>query len=78
MEDKHHGVVLSTLGLIEDILTVNPQYKEKFKKYFTTQIKVLKGLISSYSAEFDISGISDPFLQIQSLKFLRIMAEDNQ
>lgn len=64
MEDRHHGVLLSTLGLIEDIITTAPKYKEKFKKYFTSEIKILKGLVSSYSAEFDINGISDPFLQI--------------
>lgn len=40
-------------------------------------LKVLKGLISSYSAEFDIQGISDPFLQMQILKLFRIMAKDN-
>lgn len=38
--------------------------KEHFRKYFSTMIKVLKGLSSSYSAEFDVSGISDPYLQI--------------
>ncbi len=41
-------------------------------------MRVLKGLVSTYSAEFDVSGISDPFLQIQILKIFRLMAEGNQ
>jgi AP-1 complex subunit gamma-1 len=40
-------------------------------------IRVLKGLVSTYSAEFDIQGISDPFLQIQILKFFSHMAKGN-
>ena len=34
--------------------------------------------MSSYSAEFDIQGVSDPFLQIQILKFFSHMAKENQ
>jgi AP-1 complex subunit gamma-1 len=62
MEDRHHGVLLSTLSLVEILIVHKPEYKNKFKKYFTPMIRVLKGLVSSYSAEFDISGVSDPFL----------------
>lgn len=47
MEDRHHGVLLSSLGLLEEIILTDPKYKEKFKKYFTHMLKVLKGLISS-------------------------------
>lgn len=28
MEDRHHGVLLSTLGLIEEIISVDPSHKE--------------------------------------------------
>lgn len=78
MEDRHHGVLLSTLGLMEEIIMEAPKYKDKFKKYITSMVRVLKGLVSTYSAEFDVSGISDPFLQIQILKIFRLMAEGNQ
>lgn len=62
MEDRHHGVLLSTLGLIEELIYLDPSTKDQFKKYFTPMIRVMKGLVSSYSAEFDVSGISDPYL----------------
>ena len=67
---------MSTLSLIIEILVQDKEkYKEKFRKYVHFLIKVLKNLVSSYSAEFDISGIIDPFLQITILKFFGIMGE---
>lgn len=79
MEDRHHGVLLATLGLVEEIALVGGEkYKEKFKKYIPSLIRILKGLVSAYSAEFDISGVSDPFLQIQIIKFFRIMGTGNE
>ena len=62
MEDRHHGVLLSTLSLAEVLIKHKADYKNKFKKYFSPMIRVLKGLVSSFSAEFDIAGVSDPFL----------------
>lgn len=38
---------------------------------------VLRNLVSNYTLEYDVSGVSDPFLQIAILKFFRIMAENN-
>ena len=43
MEDRHHGVLLSTLSLVEVLIKQNAEYKNKFKKYFTSMIRVLKG-----------------------------------
>ena len=43
MEDRHHGVLLSTLSLFEVLIKQNAEYKNKFKKYFTSMIRVLKG-----------------------------------
>lgn len=50
MEDRHHGVLLSTLGLIEEMIYLDPKVKESFKKFFTPMIRVMKGLVSSFSA----------------------------
>jgi len=47
-----------------EILRAKPELKEKFKEHLDIMIKVQKNLVGSYSAEFDISGIFDPFLQI--------------
>ena len=62
MEDRHHGVLLSTLSLVEVLIKHKADHKNKFKKYFSPIIRNFKGLVSSFSAEFDIAGLSDPFL----------------
>jgi AP-1 complex subunit gamma-1 len=40
--------------------------------------RILKSLVSTYSAEYDVSGINDPFLQIEILRFFRVMCEKSQ
>lgn len=55
MEDRHQyfylfyqfisGVLLSTLSLVEILIKHNAEYKNKFKKYFTPMIRVLKGFL---------------------------------
>lgn len=71
------GVLLSGLGLIDEILQINPSYKDQFKAYAISMTHVLRNLVSNYTLEYDVSGVSDPFLQIAILKFFRIMAENN-
>lgn len=76
IEERHHGklhreffnslgVLLSTISLIIEIIESDIAHKEKFKKFVPFLVKVLKNLASSYSAEFEISGIIDPFLQVK-------------
>ena len=39
-------------------------------------VKSLKDVVnSSYTPEYDVSGIADPFLHIRLLKFLRILGQ---
>ncbi|KAG5437559.1 hypothetical protein PCANB_000987 [Pneumocystis canis] len=64
LNDKNHGVLLCGLTLIIDI---TPHI-----------IKHLKSLTSSgFSLEHDVSGITDPFLQIKFLRLLRVLGHGN-
>lgn len=39
-------------------------------------VKTLKDLVNSpYAPEYDIAGITDPFLHIRMLKFLRVLGQ---
>jgi len=78
VEEQNHGILLSCLALIDDIIQLKPTYKSKFKKFIPALTKMLKGLVTSYSSEYDVSGISDPFLQVEILKFFRTMAYNDQ
>ena len=78
LKERNHGVFLSALGLMEEILKVDPSIKAQFKQHLNIMTKVQKNLVGSYSAEFDTSGIFDPFLQVKILKFFKIMGEANE
>lgn len=62
MEDRHHGVLLATLGLVEEILNFDSTQKDKFKRFVAPMAKVLQGLVSHFDKDFDIGGVVDPFL----------------
>ena len=67
-EDKNHGVLLSGLALVEQVFKAEPKIIKKYKKYLSPMIKYLKDLIStSYAPEYDVNGITDPFLQVRIL-----------
>jgi hypothetical protein len=67
------GVLLSTLGLIDEILEAKPEFKDRFKKHSVLLVKVLRNLVSSYSGDYEISGIIDPFLQVLDLLYFLVV-----
>ena len=70
-EDKNHGVLLSGLALVQQVFKAEPKTIKKYKKYLSPMIKYLKNLIStSYAPEYDVNGITDPFLQVRILEIL--------
>ena len=76
LEDKNHGVVLSTCCLLIHLLETNPgDYLEEFKHVPSLLIKTLRSvLMSGYAnaSEYDFGGIVDPFLQCKILKLIRL------
>lgn len=42
-------------------------------------VRILKNLImSGYSPDHDVSGISDPFLQVRIIRLLRVLGKNDQ
>ncbi|XP_051144906.1 AP-1 complex subunit gamma-2-like isoform X2 [Andrographis paniculata] len=72
LKEKHHGVLLTGVQLCTDLCKVSSEALEYFKKKcIDGLLKVLRDLANSpYVPEYDISGITDPFLQIRLLKLL--------
>uniref|UniRef100_A0A3Q3L0A7 Adaptor related protein complex 1 subunit gamma 2 n=1 Tax=Labrus bergylta TaxID=56723 RepID=A0A3Q3L0A7_9LABR len=70
-----HGAVV----LITELCERNPETLERFRKTVPDLVQIMKGLvISGYSPEHDVAGISDPFLQVRILRLLRILGRNNE
>lgn len=75
LKEKHHGVLLTGIQLCADLCNLSEDALEYFRKKSTEGlVKVLKDVVNSpYAPEYDISGITDPFLHIRLLRLLRVL-----
>ncbi|EDV21290.1 uncharacterized protein TRIADDRAFT_50819 [Trichoplax adhaerens] len=79
LNEKNHGVLLTAVALITEICTVKPDTMPHFRRWTPQLIRLLKNLImAGYAPDHDVSGISDPFLQIRILNLLRILGKEDQ
>lgn len=64
--DRHHGVLLTGVTLMLDICAAEPAAVEAYRKHVPALCKILRSLLmSGFAPEHDVSGITDPFLQIK-------------
>ncbi|KAF3924111.1 hypothetical protein ABW20_dc0103532 [Dactylellina cionopaga] len=76
LQDRNHGVLLCGLTLIIDLCIHDPDLVEQFKQYTPVLVKQLKALTTAgYAPEHDVTGITDPFLQVKILQLLRVMGK---
>ncbi|KAJ3364184.1 clathrin associated protein complex large subunit [Allomyces javanicus] len=70
--ERNHGALLTGLTLIQEMCTLNAAVLTEFRATVPALVKLLKQLITTgYSPEHDVSGITDPFLQVKILRLLR-------
>lgn len=85
LSDRNHGVLLCGLTLVTSLCEANEDDEyadggdegiiEKFRQFVPALVRTLKGLASSgYAPEHDVTGITDPFLQVKLLHLLRVLA----
>ncbi|XP_022776058.1 AP-1 complex subunit gamma-2-like isoform X2 [Durio zibethinus] len=77
LKEKHHGVLITGVQLCMDLCKVSSEALEYVrKKCIEGLVKTLRDIANSpYSPEYDIAGITDPFLHIRLLKLLRILGQ---
>lgn len=77
LKEKHHGVLITGVQLCTDLCKVSEDALEYFRKKCTEGlVKTLKDVVNSpYAPEYDIAGITDPFLHIRLLKLLRELGQ---
>ncbi|XP_040027167.1 AP-1 complex subunit gamma-like 2 [Gasterosteus aculeatus] len=79
LSEKNHGVLHGAVVLIIELCEQNPETLERFRKTVPDLVQIMKGLVlSGYSPEHDVAGISDPFLQVRILRLLRILGRNNE
>ncbi|GAB4839828.1 hypothetical protein Ancab_020538 [Ancistrocladus abbreviatus] len=77
LKEKHHGVLITGVQLCTELCKVSEDALEYFRKKCTDGlVRILKDLVNSpYAPEYDIAGITDPFLHIRLLKLLRVLGQ---
>ncbi|KAG9229386.1 adaptin N terminal region-domain-containing protein [Amylocarpus encephaloides] len=81
LSDRNHGVLLCGLTLVTNLCEADEAeggeqgIVEKFRPFSGSLVRTLKALASSgYAPEHDVTGITDPFLQVKILQLLRVLA----
>jgi AP-1 complex subunit gamma-1 len=91
LKDKSHGVLITVVQLMTQVLMIDYRNAEQegddpfstecrttFLELVPTLVKMLRNLLGSgYAPEHDVSGIADPFLQVQLLTLLRLLGCKN-
>jgi AP-1 complex subunit gamma-1 len=80
LQDRNHGVLLCGLTLVTSMCEADELEDgeqgivDMFRSLTPSLVKILKGLASSgYAPEHDVTGITDPFLQVKILRLLRVL-----
>ncbi|KAK3281025.1 hypothetical protein CYMTET_11164 [Cymbomonas tetramitiformis] len=77
IRDRHHGVLVGAMQLILDIcLTNGPSAIAEFRSKVPDLVRIMKSLVlSGFTPDHDIGGLTDPFLQVKTLRLLRILGQ---
>lgn len=74
LTDRNHGVLLTAITLVTEMCAIDEATLNEFRSAVPLLVRNLKSLVTTgYSPEHDVSGITDPFLQVKILRLLRIL-----
>lgn len=87
LTDRNHGVLLCGITLVTSLCEAEESADEedgsgptglveRFRQFVPVLVRTLKSLATSgYAPEHDVTGITDPFLQVKILRLLRVLAK---
>jgi AP-1 complex subunit gamma-1 len=77
LKDRTHGVLISGIELIIQVLQIEPDCKASFLGLVPGLVRLLRNFSSmGYSPEHDVNGVTDPFLQVKIIQLLGILGEN--
>eukprot|EP01041_Mallomonas_annulata_P008450 gene8450-17422_t len=79
LKDRAHGVLITGIQLITEVIEMLPEYATSYARLVPSLVRLLRNFISmGYSPEHDVSGITDPFLQVKILRLLKYLGKGNE
>jgi AP-1 complex subunit gamma-1 len=92
LKDRTHGVLVTVVQLMTQVLIIDYRTAEEegedpfdtpcrnaFLKVVPVLVRMLRNMLGSgYSTDYEVSGIVDPFLQVQILSLLRLLGANNE
>ncbi|TVU12390.1 hypothetical protein EJB05_46031 [Eragrostis curvula] len=77
LKEKHHGVLISAVQLCTELCKASNDALEYLRKNcLEGLVRILRDVSnSSYAPEYDIAGITDPFLHVRVLKLMRTLSQ---
>ncbi|KAG6374655.1 adaptin N terminal region-domain-containing protein [Boletus reticuloceps] len=74
LTDRNHGVLLAAITLVSEMCQQDENSLNEFRNAVPLLVRNMKALVTTgYSPEHDVSGITDPFLQVKVLRLLRLL-----
>ena len=79
LNDKNHAVLLTAVTLIIEMCKVDETVIKRYRKpVVPVLVRLLKNLVlAGYVSEYDVAGITDPFLQSKLIQLLRVLGTGN-
>ncbi|KAG8812215.1 clathrin associated protein complex large subunit, partial [Serendipita sp. 399] len=78
LNDRNHGVLLSGITLAIEMCQLAEECLGEFRPLLSLLVRHLKSLVTTgYSPEHDVSGITDPFLQVKIIRMLRLLGRND-
>ena len=78
LHERNHAVVLTGVTLMTDIVAESEAYVPLFSQAVPLLCRILRVLVSGgFAAEYDVGGVSDPYLQVQVLRLLGTLGKDD-
>ncbi|KAM9328916.1 AP-1 complex subunit gamma-like 2 [Gastrophryne carolinensis] len=78
LAERRHGVLYGAVLLVTEICQRHPEACKHFRKILPLLLQKLRQVMSGYSPDHAVSGITDPFLQVRLLQLLRVLGQNDE